>query len=231
MKLTAYLRVSTDRQADEGLGLDVQEEAIRKWAKAHRHTIVSWHRDAGVSGAAPFDKREGLAAALQAVCDGDVAGVIFHKLDRLARKLTEQEAALAHAWRCGGRVFAADQGEILQDDPDDPMRMGFRLMAGVFSQIERAMIAKRLRDGRKLKAERGGFAFGSPPLGFTAQDGALVPDEAEQAAVARIHELRAQGLSIRQVIATLEDEGHRTKRGGQWNPGTVSRLLRRSHAA
>ena len=29
-----YLRVSTDRQAEEGHGLDVQRLAINKWAKA-----------------------------------------------------------------------------------------------------------------------------------------------------------------------------------------------------
>ena len=32
MKLAAYLRVSTDKQAEQGLGLDVQEQAIRAWA-------------------------------------------------------------------------------------------------------------------------------------------------------------------------------------------------------
>jgi DNA invertase Pin-like site-specific DNA recombinase len=37
VKLVAYLRVSTDRQAEEGLGLEVQEQAIRTWARANDH--------------------------------------------------------------------------------------------------------------------------------------------------------------------------------------------------
>jgi DNA invertase Pin-like site-specific DNA recombinase len=38
MKLVAYLRVSTDVQA-EGLGLDAQKAAITEWTDAHKHEI------------------------------------------------------------------------------------------------------------------------------------------------------------------------------------------------
>ena len=41
MKLVAYLRVSTDRQAEEGLGLDVQDRAIRRWARDNGHRIAT----------------------------------------------------------------------------------------------------------------------------------------------------------------------------------------------
>ncbi len=228
----AYVRVSTDRQAEFGLGLDVQEEAIRVWARSGQHRIVEWFRDEGVSGAAPFDQREGLAGALQSVCDGSAGGVVFHKLDRLARSITEQEAALAHVWRCNGRVFTADQGEIAKDDPDDPMRMGYRLMVGVFSQIERAMIAKRLRDGRKLKASRGGYAYGSPAFGYKsdARTRSLQIADDEAAALFRIATLRAGNASIREIASALEAEGIRPKRATTWNPGTLSRILRRLEA-
>ncbi len=46
MKLIAYLRVSTDKQAEEGYGLDVQEAEVRAYAKANGHKIVaSWSDD------------------------------------------------------------------------------------------------------------------------------------------------------------------------------------------
>ncbi len=50
MRLVAYLRVSSDSQLD-GFGLDVQERAVRTWARTHGHRIVDVHTDAGVSGA------------------------------------------------------------------------------------------------------------------------------------------------------------------------------------
>jgi DNA invertase Pin-like site-specific DNA recombinase len=151
------------------------------------------------------------------------------KLDRLARSLTGQEAALAHAWKQEARVFAADHGEILEDDPDDPMRTAMRQMVGVFGELERAMIAKRLRDGRKLKAERGGFAYGSPPLGFKADRDSkeLVEHEEEQRVVTRIRELHAEGKSTRTIAAMLESEGLKPKRAEKWNPGSLHRIVRR----
>lgn len=63
-----------------------------------------------------------------------------------------QETILALAWRDGGHVFALDQGgEVLRDDP---VRTAMREMAGVFAGLDRRMIVKRLRDGRKAKLRK-----------------------------------------------------------------------------
>ena len=78
------------------------------------------------------------------------------KLDRLARDLMTQEAALGRVWRHDGRVFTVDKGEILADDPADPMRTAFRQMLGVFAQLERGMIRARMDAGRQAKNERAG---------------------------------------------------------------------------
>lgn len=85
------------------------------------------------------------------------------RLDRLARALTVHQAALATVWRFGGRLFTTESGEVMPDDPDDPMRTAMRQMAGVFAELEKRMLVKRLTDGRRRKAELGGFAtFGCP---------------------------------------------------------------------
>ena len=121
-------------------------------------------RDAGVSGTT--DEREGLTEALAAVRYNGADGLVVHTLDRLARSLTVQEAALQQVWSAGGRVFTVDQGEVLADDPEDPVRTFVRQVLGAVSQLEAGMIARRLRRGRQHKAEQGGYAFGGPPLGY-----------------------------------------------------------------
>jgi DNA invertase Pin-like site-specific DNA recombinase len=79
-----------------------------------------WCSDEGISGANGAETRHGLYEALRAVQDGRVQGVVFTSLDRLARKMTEQEGVLAEVWLTGGQVFSlGDGGEILEDDPDD----------------------------------------------------------------------------------------------------------------
>lgn len=214
MKVVAYLRVSTNGQAEHGFGLDVQHDQVTAWANAHGHEIVRICRDEAVSGAADAVDRPGLACAMGAM-PTDADAVIVARLDRLARSLTVQEAILAAIWRDGGQVFAVDQGEVLRDDPDDPMRTAMRQMAGVFAQLDRALIVKRLRDGRRAKTAAGGHGVGRYPFGLS-KDG---PIEREQRVLDAMRELRASGEPWHKVAAQLNERGdeYRPRHAGQWS--------------
>jgi DNA invertase Pin-like site-specific DNA recombinase len=226
MRLVAYVRVSSSTQL-EGLGLDVQEQAVRTWAKANGHRIVELCSDPATSGTVPFVDRPGVQCVLDAIQEGKAEGLVVAKLDRLSRLFTDQEAALAKVWEYGGSVFTVETGEVLADDPEDPMRTAIRQIIGVIHQLDRAQIAKRLRDGRRLKAERGGHAYGRPPFGWKAQGKELVEDPAEQVVLARIAELRQGGASLRQIGAQLEVDGHRPRGGARWHPNVLSRIVDR----
>lgn len=233
MKLIAYLRVSTDCQAEQGLGLEVQERAIRKWAKAQGHKVVAWYRDEGVSGSNGLENRVGLPDALGSLKEAQGDALIVYRLDRLARDLIVQETLLAEVKRMDRLVFSTSAAEdaFLVDDPDDPSRKLIRQVLGAVAEYERSMIALRLRSGRKRKAEKGGFAYGSPPIGYRAEGGELVADENEQAALQRIRELRIEGRSYREMAATLTEEGHRPKRSDRWHVESLRRIVARMDAA
>jgi len=226
LRLVGYLRVSSPTQVEEGQGLAIQEKAIRSWVKQQRHLLAALHRDEGVSGT--IEVREGLTEALAAIRFNGAQGLVVTSLDRLARSLTVQEAVLAQVWSAGGRVFTVDEGEVPQDDPDDPARTFVRQVMGAVAQLERGLIARRLRRGRLHKAEAGGYAYGAPPLGFRAEAGALVPDPDEQQAVRLIVQLRAEGASLRNIALHLTAEGLGPKRGGAWHPMMVKRVLDRT---
>jgi DNA invertase Pin-like site-specific DNA recombinase len=225
MKVVGYVRVSTERQAEVGLGLEVQEQAILSWAQERGHVLVAVLRDEGISGTREAADRPGLSAALNALEDGEADGVVVARLDRLARSLTVQEAVLATVWRAGGKVFSVDVGEVLEDDPDDPMRTFVRQVMGAAAQLERGMIAARLRDGRRRKHMTGGYAYGSPPFGYRAEGRALVPVLEEQATIRRMSELHAEGRSFRAIAAQLDREGLPARRGGRWHGRQVGRIL------
>ena len=225
--MVGYLRVSSPTQVEEGQGLAIQEKSIRRWVKEHRHRLIGIHRDEGISGSVKESEREGLTEALAAIRYNGAEGLVVTSLDRLARTLTVQEAALQQVWAAGGRVFTLDQGEVPQDDENDPIRTFIRLVLGAVGQLERSLIARRRRRGRQHKAAAGSYAAGAPPLGFRAEGGELVPDPDEQAAVQRIVELRADGASLRQIAITLTAEGLAPKRGGAWHPQQVKRVLDR----
>lgn len=239
-RLVAYLRVSTIEAKVHGFGLDDQRHAIRAAARALDARVIEWCSDEGLSGALPAEQRPGLAAALDMIDNGEADGLIVRDLDRFAREVTVQEALLARVWLVGhAAVFVSNPpSEVMRDDPDDPMRTAMRQMMGVFAGLERRIIAKRLRDGRRAKAAAGGHATGATPYGWKSAkrgpgnpNGALVPVPAEQAALRRMVELHAAGDSTHQIADTLTAEGHPAKRGGRWASATVARILARQAAS
>jgi DNA invertase Pin-like site-specific DNA recombinase len=229
MKLIAYLRVSTDKQAEEGYGLDVQAADVKQWAKDHGHKIVDVLTDDGVSGSNGLDTREALPEALLALGAGRASGLLIPKLDRLSRDMLLQEQLLREVWSIGAEVFSALGSEQnLRDDPDDPGRKMLRQILGAVNEYERSIIVLRLRKGRAAKAARGGYAYGSPAFGQRAADRQLVTDEREAEVAAEMAAMRANGLSLREIAAALNSAGRKPKRGDVWHPVTVSRVLQRA---
>src|SRR4051812_48241560 len=100
-RVVGYLRVSTDRQAEHGHGLDVQRAAITSWAKSKGVRVVGFLADEGISGSNGLDTRVALADALDLVRTGEVNGLVVYRLDRLARDLIIQETLLAEVKRLG----------------------------------------------------------------------------------------------------------------------------------
>lgn len=224
LHLTAYIRVSTAEQVD-GQGLDIQRDTISAWARTHGHTITAWHADEGISGSNGLETRAGLAAALDTPDDG----IVVSRLDRLARDLIVQEQILADVWRRGRSVHSTADSEsaCLSDDPSDPSRKLVRQVLGAVSEYERAMIRLRMQSGRARKAAGGGYAFGAPPYGYAAVGGVLHPVPDEQATLARIRELRAQGVSLQAIADTLTGEGHSPRRGARWAVSSVRKITAR----
>src|SRR4051812_6194661 len=226
LKAAGYVRVSSRQQLD-GYGLDVQEKAVRTYAKEHRLAVVEVFREEGVSGTVPVTERPALMSALELMtaCKADV--LLVPNLDRLARELHVQEAALGLLWDAGKSVHTVEDGEVRQDDPDDPMRKAMRKMRGVLAELDKDTVVMRLRKGKQAKRTKGGFIGGQVPFGYVTEGGHLVPEPVEQSIIQRMKELRERGSSLRIIVATLEGEGLHSKSGGRWHPTQVQRVLTR----
>lgn len=229
MKLLAYLRVSSAGQLD-AWGLDRQEAAVREYARVGGHRITAWYRDEGVSGTSEALDRPQLAAAIRDLRPG-IDGILVADLDRFARSLTVQEAALGVIWRAGGRVFTAAGGEVHTDDPDDPGRTLIRQVMGAVIEFEKRQAVKRMRGGMLAKAAAGRKATGSYAFGYrgdgTGRERDAVPDADEQRVIRLIAEMRDAGASYREVCAALIAGEHPSKRGRRWQPMTVKRIYDR----
>ena len=85
MKMIAYIRVSTDKQAEEGMSLATQSEQIAKYAALYDLEIIDTMIDDGYS-ASSLD-RPGLKQTFAMLDAGIAQGVIITKLDRLTRSV------------------------------------------------------------------------------------------------------------------------------------------------
>lgn len=227
MILIKYKRVSGQSQATDGEGLEVQDRAIDAWAGAGGHEIVGECIDAGVSGTLELDSRPGLSCAM-AEAKRLGAGVVFWKLDRLARDLIQQELIIGEFRRADVPVYStvAAENDLLGDDAADPSRTFVRQILGAVAQYERALICLRMAGGKAVKKSKGGRTDGVSPFGWcTVGKGVLVPVEAEQEALGEIRRLRSEGKSLRRIAAWLDANGHPTRSGSPWAFQTVAGIL------
>jgi len=217
IRVAGYTRVSTDRQADIGLGLEIQDEAISSHLQRSPDLVLTRvYSDPGHSGAS-LD-RPGLAQLLSDAKAGEFDRVLVAKQDRLARDLFVQlfieKELLVH------QVTVESIAEPFLGR--DPMATAMRQIIGVFAQLERGRIRERMSEGRLKKASQGGYAGGRPPRGYRARQGRLVQSQGEPRVIRRIWELRHEARWSYAKIADHLNEGQiANPRGKKWYPATV----------
>lgn len=221
-RVTAYIRVSTEEQAREGVSLEAQRTRIEAQAVASGLELVNVHVDAGVS--AKTLNRPALSAALADLEEGRADALLIFKLDRLTRSVRDLGYLI-------DRYFLSRFALLSVSDSIDTRSAGGRLVLNVLTSVgqwEREAIAERTTTAlRHLKSQ--GVIIGRVGLGQRhAGKRRVVTDAEGQATVARIHELHAAGASLRAICAALVAEGRKTDRGGRWAPATVSKILRRT---
>jgi len=207
MRTITYRRVSTDEQADSGLGLTAQYRTVSQALTARGWTEVLVSTDEGVSGAVAPDNRPALAEALGLLAAGEADALVVAKLDRVTRSVADLCELLDRSAREGWALVALDLGI----DTTTPMGRAMAQMGGVFAELERELIAQRTRDAlAALKAS--GRRLGRPV-------------EQAQAVRDRIAAEQAEGRSLRSIAADLNAEAVPTARGGRWHASTIRRVL------
>lgn len=222
--VVGYIRVSTEEQAQDGYGLAAQEARVRAYAAALGLALTEIVVDDGYSGG-KLD-RPGLQALLARIEAGEVGTVIIAKIDRLSRSLRDLLNVYAEKFEAHDVALVSVAEQF---DTSSPAGRLFFQMVGSFAEFERAVITDRLSGGRKQKAAKGGFAGGKAPLGYAQQKGSkvLALDEEGAAAVRRVFELEAEGLSNQAIADRLNAEGFKTAQGKEFHAAQVWRVRQR----
>lgn len=219
----AYLRVSTDKQADRGVSLDAQRAKVRAYAELYDLELVEVIVDAGAS--AKTLERPGLQRALTMLKRGQADALLVVKLDRLTRSVRDL-GHLVEAHFGPGKAALLSVGEQI-DTRSAAGRLVLNVLASV-SQWEREAIGERTSAAMQHLASQGAYTGGVVPYGYAlAADGEhLAPVEAEQAVIVEARQLRARGLSLRRVAAELERRGMRSRAGRRFVPEAIATMTR-----
>jgi site-specific DNA recombinase len=225
IKAGAYIRVSTDEQAESGYSLQLQQERITAQITAKGWHLHKIYEDAGQSGGKL--ERPALQEMLSDIEAGNIQAVVIYKLDRLSRKQRDTMYLIED-------VFLKQNIELVSIseslDTSSPTGRAMIGMLSVFAQLERDTITERLSGGRKQKAKGGGYAGGNAAIGYSRERGAkeLLIDSEKIETVKKVFELREKSkMTLQEIAEYLNQAGHTTKEGAQFKPAQVSRILKR----
>jgi DNA invertase Pin-like site-specific DNA recombinase len=222
-KFVAYYRVSTERQGDSRLGLEAQQEIVRRYLAAGGWPPVEEYTEVETGkGANALARRPQLQAALEA-CKRLKAVLLVAKVDRLTRNMGFLETIL------NGRVEVA-----FCDVPQVQGAMGrfiLQQMASV-AQLEAGLVSERTKaalSALKARLKDRGERLGAPAYVYARVKAAAL--ERAQALAPDVRDMRAKGFSIRKVADELNRRSIPSPGGTKWHPTSAARLVKRIEAA
>lgn len=190
-----YIRVSTDRQASEGVSLKEQERRLRGYAQSLGMKVAEIVVEAGVSGAKSLSKRPKGSLLLGKVKAGDHIAVA--KLDRFSRSSADALTTIESLTKQGVTLHCLDIGGPV--NADGVGKLVFSILAAV-AEMERSRIAERVRDAKSFLRDGGYFIGGHLAAGHSVKDGKLVADDNWNACRAAMMKWREERMTYR-VIA------------------------------
>jgi DNA invertase Pin-like site-specific DNA recombinase len=217
VEYVGYARVSTLKQGRSGLGLDAQEDAIRRYLKSEDRLLAPLYVE--VESGKRSDRPELGKALNHAKLTG--ATLLVAKLDRLSRNtrflLTLIESGvdvafcdLPHVSGAMGRFILTQMAAVAE------------LEAGLISERTKAALAAAKDRGVVLGGFRGYKV--DPARGLQAR---RVEATAFREAIAPVIDgIRREGFASASAIArVLNDRGIKTRRGASWTATQVQRVM------
>jgi DNA invertase Pin-like site-specific DNA recombinase len=210
----AYLRVSTNKQGIDGLGIAAQEQAIRAYNGNVIGTFVE------VESGKKKDRPE-LRKALDH-CKLTGSTLIVAKLDRLARNVNFISSLME------------SKVDFVCCDFPEASPLTLHIMSAVAEHEARAISTRTKAALAQAKAR--GVKLGNPNL--TSEGRSIgstrgvesIKAKAEEDArrvIPTIQALQGQGLSLRGIAAELNAMSVKTPRGKLWTPTAVKNALAR----
>jgi putative DNA-invertase from lambdoid prophage Rac len=208
-RVYGYCRVSTDRQADNGVSLDEQQRRITARCTENGWQLTEVYVDAGVSGSTPLSKRPQGARLLATVRPGDV--IVSSRMDRCFRSAFDALQTIEGFKKRKISLWLLDLGG---DVSGNGIAELIATVLAAVAQFERTLISERIKDAKRNLRHGNRHQGGKRPFGWhygpvtgTGRARDLIPDEREQSALAEIRTMREAGRTLVEIRDALRARG------------------------
>ncbi|MGF6357152.1 site-specific DNA recombinase [Paenibacillus sp. 4624] len=229
MKAALYIRVSTDRQNEEGFSMEAQHDILMELLEKKGMELYRVYSDPGISGRT-IKKRPGIQRLIADMKEGKFDAVLVHKLDRLSRNLGDLYEFIALINKLNKRFVIASLGSE-EIDTQSPMGKAFLYFNGIFAEIYSDNLREETLKGLTKKMKNGGLHMSKAPLGYDIEviddERKLVINEYEAGLIKEVFRMYLSGKGVVSIAKHMN--GHsRGKEGGVWDSKYV-RIVLQNH--
>jgi len=219
MKTIGYIRVSLEKQVDQGSSLAAQRAKLDAYAVLFELDLVEIIVDKGES-AKSLD-RPGLRRALKMLEDGQADALLVPKLDRLTRSIKDLCALVERFER--NDIALLSVAENL-DTTSAVGRLVMNMLVSV-AQWERETIGERTSAVLVNMRERGLYTGGHVRYGYRVGEcNQLEPDPDEQQVIDIVRAFRSSGTGLRETARKVNELGLRTRNGTEFYPAQIKNI-------
>lgn len=171
-KAALYVRVSTQEQKMFGISIDNQVDALKKYCKENKYTVVDIYNDAGVSARKSYDKRPELLRLMQDCKENKIDIILFTRLDRWFRSVSDYYQVQS----------VLDENKVpwraIWEDYETETSSGVfkvNIMLSI-AQAEADRTREKVKSVKQYQKEMGKYV-GQASLGYIKKDNQLYIDE------------------------------------------------------
>ena len=218
IKAVIYARYSSHNQREESI--EGQLRKCYEYADKHGFVVIGEYIDRALS--AKTDNRANFQKMIRDSERGQFEAIIMYTLDRFARNRYDAATYKARLKKNGVKLFYTEQS--IGDDPESIiLESVLEGMAEYYSKN----LSRGVRRGLHENALKAMVTGGGMPLGYRkSADSKYEIDPATAHIVQEIFDLYGnQGMSQRQIVNYLNQQGYRTSRGKEFRLSSLERIL------
>lgn len=220
-KAIGYVRVSTEKQVEEGVSIDAQISKINAWASLNDYELIHIYKDEGISGSS-LNKREGMSEALKHIKKG--MAFVCYSLSRISRDTVDTIKISREIEQKGADLVSLSE-KI--DTTGASGKMIFNMLA-VLNQFERDQVSERTQVAMQFKKAQN-QSYSPTPYGYNKKGKNLVINEQEALNIRNIQKMFADGKGYAEIARILNAQNILTKTGKSWKSNTVFYLIKRTN--